>query len=50
MQLKHLKGLIEDYINSWKECYNCNMMIKPDLIQTDVPDVICKDCYEENIS
>ena len=43
----HIKQMIEEYLQEWQECRECNMMIRPELIKYDVPDIICKDCYKE---
>ena len=45
--MTHIKKAMDDWLQEWQECRECNMMIRPELIKYDVPDIICKDCYKE---
>lgn len=42
-----IKELIEDYLNSWKECSYCEHMVKIELLYSDNHDNnICKECID----
>lgn len=46
--MSSMKILIDGWISKWHECAECEHMITDEHIKTDVPEVLCNDCYNES--